>query len=62
MLPTTLRLPFRHLTMLVELIQTGLPTLPGRTFYVINRQPTGPFVRLASSNGCYRPSAKSGNR
>ena len=30
-------------------------------FYAINRQPTGPFVRLASSNGCYRPSAKSGN-
>ena len=25
-------------------------------------QPTGPFVRLASSNGCYRPSASSDNR
>ena len=33
--------------MLVELIQTGLPTLPGRTFYVITLQPTGPFVMLS---------------
>ena len=42
-------------------MKTQPPTLSGGCPFYALLQPTGPFVRLASSNGCYRPSASSDN-